>query len=208
MAASDRDITQYLPDERDARIENPYLGEVLALAASPGSELAACRAELISRYAFPIPTADILDALLAHAPIVEIGAGSGYWAWCLSQLGASVVAYDTLVPGEGSEWDPFSRNAWFDDTWFGVIEGDESAAARHPDRSLFLCWPPFHVPMASRALAHYRDAGGRTLLYIGNPASSGDAPFHEALGRLAAVAVHRLWSWPGTDEALHIYALQ
>ena len=129
-----------------------------------------------------------------RSPIVEIGAGSGYWAMCLSQLGADVIAYDRHPPEEGTPWwEP--ANPWFEREWFQVREGDAECARHHPDRSLLLCWPPPGNPMAAAALSMYRDAGGHTLIYIGDRASSGDHEFHSVLGEMSAIVNRRLWGW-------------
>ena len=39
-----------------------------------------------------------LRTILAYSPLVEIGAGTGYWARLLRQLGADIVCYDAVPP--------------------------------------------------------------------------------------------------------------
>jgi hypothetical protein len=41
-----------------------------------------------------------LAAIARYAPIVEMGAGTGYWARCLRERGIDAVAYDEL----GEQW--------------------------------------------------------------------------------------------------------
>lgn len=156
--AEGHDITSYLPGPGDAA-GNPYLEEVLALvrAERRGGRAALLRAldekraELICRYAFSIPTPDIVREIAGHSPLVEIGAGSGYWARCLKAAGADIIAYDTRPPGDEIPWDPRGGNRWFEEEWFNVTEGDAFMAGRFPERSLFLCWPPIHDAMAMEA---------------------------------------------------------
>ena len=208
------DVTCYLPVPGDTD-GNPYLGEVMSLiraARRDGREalvraLGEKRSELISRYAFSIPTPDIVREIARLSPLVEIGAGSGYWARCLRAAGADIVAYDTRPPGEGLPFDPAGGNPWFEEEWFNVTEGDAAMAGRYPERSLFLCWPPIHDAMAMDALSGYRAAGGKKLVYIGSPGSSGDEAFHRELATLTVERSARLWSWPGIDEMLVIYDL-
>ena len=52
------------------------------------------RQQLVRRYAYGIPTTEALDAVAAAAPsgIVEVGAGTGYWARLLHDRGVEVVA--------------------------------------------------------------------------------------------------------------------
>ncbi len=208
-------ISRYVPSEDDRKIENPYLFEVLGLVKeitargshSPEEELYAHRGGLVSKYAFSIPTMDILGVVARRSPIVEIGAGSGYWAMCLNQLGADVIAYDRHPPEEGTPWwEP--SNPWFEREWFQVREGDEKCARHHPDRSLLLCWPPPGDPMAAAALSMYREAGGHTLIFIGDRGSSGDREFHSLLGMLSQLVNRRLWGWWGVEDFLEIYAVR
>jgi hypothetical protein len=112
------------------------------------------RHELTGRYAWAIPTDEALDAIAAWSPVVEIGAGTGYWAALLAARGADIVAYDEK-PG---------KNDWCDAPCYAPVAiGTEAAVHLHEDRTLFLCWPPM-TGMAARALEFYR---GRRLVYIG-----------------------------------------
>ncbi|MBN2282266.1 MAG: hypothetical protein JXO48_00070 [Deltaproteobacteria bacterium] len=71
-------------------------------------------------------------------------------------------------------------------------------------KQVFLCWPPPEIPMAYRALQFYRDAGGRNIIYVGDPRSSGDEAFHALLDELPLVERRRLCTWPGVEEYLVI----
>lgn len=213
MPGKNFSIIDYHPLPEDGRIYNPYLREVKELIESlrqgGGHDIAASllerRAALVSKYAFSIPTAASLDIIAAHSPLVEIGAGTGYWAMCLTELGADIIAYDARVPGEGSPWDPAAGNPWHDDTWFPVEEGDETAAAFHPDRTLFLCWPPPENPMAINAFAAYLRAGGRKLIFAGSVLSSGDASFHRLRTAMARTEQIILPGWPYVAEILSVH---
>lgn len=210
-----RDITRFTARDREKRIDNPYLEEVLDLVARNGNmkrgDLIAglndARTEYICRYAFSIPTIDVIEAIAAHSPLVEIGAGGGYWARCLREAGADIIAYDRRPPGEESPWDWRDGNQWFDDTWFHVQEGDETMAGRYPERSLFLCWPPVFDPMAANALRLYREAGGKTLIFIGSRGSTADDDFFRLLEQLKLIRSVRLLSWPGIEDWMWIYDL-
>ena len=111
------------------------------------------RRELVEKYAWAIPCPASIDWLSKFGPIVEVGAGNGYWAYEISRAGGDIIAYDKVVAAK---------------CWHPVIEMDAAeAAALHPDRALFLCWPPYNDSMATRAAKSYIEAGGETILYIG-----------------------------------------
>ena len=58
------------------------------------------RRELIAKYGFAVPTNEALDAVGRCSPsgVVEVGAGTGYWAHLLQQRGVDVAAFD-IEPG-------------------------------------------------------------------------------------------------------------
>ncbi len=118
------------------------------------------RDRLVSTYAWAVPNAAALAAIAARGPVVEIGAGLGYWARLLAGAGANIVAYDTLLPG-----DPDWHQNWTRETsYVPIARGGPERAAEHPDRALFLCWPPYWERLARDALAAYR---GDTVCFIG-----------------------------------------
>lgn len=212
--AEERDITTYVPADRDMTMRNPYLEEVLSLIGDcgrgredPVRVLSEKRADLVARYAFSIPTIGILDEIARYSPLVEIGAGSGYWSMCLAGAGADIIAYDCRPPGEEPPWDWQGANSWHEDTWFRVNEGDETMAGRYPERTLLICWPPINDPMAASALRHYREAGGKTLIWIESPGASADEEFRRQTETLRLIRSVRLWSWPGFNERMMIYDL-
>jgi hypothetical protein len=196
---------------------NPYMDEIHELIESARTRgddvsdtLIRARTSLVEKYAFSVPDARTVGALARRGPLVEIGAGSGYWAWCLAQAGADIVAYDIAPPEDELPWPHGSfekGNYWFEDEWHRVLEGGPEAAARHADRTLFLCWPPLDSPMALDALIAYRGAGGGTLAYLGSPRSSADERFHELRVTLKCVERIEPWRWPGIEDVLEIYTL-
>jgi len=121
---------------------------------------------LVEHYAWAVPSQYALREILTHGEkIVEVGAGKGYWAQCLRELGGRVTAYDIDVPEE---------------TWGTVLPGDTDSVRAHPDATLFLCWPPYNTSMARDVLRAYT---GDTVAYVGEGwhGCTADDEFHDAL---------------------------
>ena len=132
---------------------------------------------LTKRYSWAIPSpGDIawLTRVLSRRGLVEIGAGSGYWAWQARQAGIDVVAYEPTAP---------SANAYTDGTEYSFLRRDGHTAVRHhPDRALLLCWPSHNEPWAAGALRAYT---GGLVVYIGQPRGGhcADDEFFRSLDR-------------------------
>lgn len=205
-------LFSYSPIKDDFLIENPYLHEMIALKKQHNnfelSDIYCLREEMISKYAFSIPTIDVLRLITDYSPLIELGAGNGYWAWCLNQLGADIICFDLHPPQEALPWPWGSwedENIWFDSEWYPVNGGDEKVVQHHGTRTLLLCWPVFHTPMASTTLDFYLLSGGTSLIYIGDNKSCGDVRFHEMLGDKSPVIEKKLPGWPGIDDYVRIF---
>ncbi len=156
----------------------------------------------IHKYAFAIPTPNILEKIVKYSPIIELGAGRGYWAWVLQQMGAEVVAFDTSPPDNKQ-----LKNGYFKGgkTWTKVEQGDHSVIKEYPGRSLFICWPPYDNSMAHLCLKAYR---GNTVIYIGEGGggcTANDA-FHKNLDdHWDLIENECLAQWVGIHDSLYIY---
>jgi hypothetical protein len=158
------------------------------------------RRDMVERFAWAIPSDKAITAIAKLSPIVEIGAGRGYWAYLLRKAGADVVAYDLYPHGHPEWWRPNGDGG----AWTEILRGGAIAASRHPDRTLLLVWPPM-TPMAADALRAYR---GSTVAYVGEGRSgcTGDDAFHRALDReWQEVRTVSLPNWDGIHDDLTIY---
>lgn len=96
--------------------------------------LARLRWEGVELFSFAIPTEEVVAHLASLSPILEIGAGTGYWAHELRLAGADVVATDP---------DPYSccraadRGVWEKP----VVMTAGEAVLLHPDRNILVVWP-------------------------------------------------------------------
>lgn len=156
------------------------------------------RSNLTNYYAHAVPTEQALAMMGRLGPIVEIGAGSGYWSALLRARGTEVKAYDAWL---GSTYAP-------EITWSPVLTGDAKTAALHPDHTLFLCWPSGSNGAAYDALSNYK---GKRLLYVGEMDSDimADDRFFSALKRdwkmTGRVAVPSLQPTGTFDHALFAF---
>jgi hypothetical protein len=143
------------------------------------------RSNLTYTFAWAIPSpGDILflATCLAGRPVIEIGAGTGYWAWQMSQALIDVVAFDSFEWREGNRMSAIQYHP--------VHQGSIEQIPLHPNRVLMLCWPTYDDPFAADALDAYQ---GDTLIYVGEPSGgcTGDDRFDEMLSRY----------WEGTHRS-------
>jgi hypothetical protein len=156
--------------------------------AEGSARLAFAQMLLQEIYAYAIPSPDTLDwvsRFCGGCPVVELGAGRGYWAAQLTSVGMSVEAYDFEPPGT-MENVSFPSAAGQADVWHEVGDLDEFSkrASGRSDHVLLLCWPPgWGNAMASQALAEFEESGGERLIFMGEPqgGKTGDDAFFEAL---------------------------
>jgi hypothetical protein len=192
-------------------LENPYLKifltdplepifENLHLDPMPWERMQrwvpfARRKVLVKQYAWAVPNDAAIKTCVQYSPLVEIGAGTGYWASVITKHGGDVVCYDKA---------PY-KNTWADGEHFLVTRGGPNRVRKHRDRTLFLCWPPLHDPMAYDALRAYR---GRFVLYVGEGGSgcTGDKRFHRLLEKyFDEIAVVDIPQYGGIHDTLMVF---
>lgn len=156
------------------------------------------RRVLVVKYAWAIPTVEVIRQLAEIAPrMVEIGAGTGYWATMLACAKVDIIAYDKAARGDNFYG---HRPTWFDVKSGGVVE-----AAHHSDRALLLCWPPYAKPMAYLAAKCYK---GDTLIYIGEGGygCTADESFHDLLEREWTLDQELVIpQWSGIHDSVYVY---
>lgn len=131
---------------------------------------------------FAIPNDAALEAIASVAPLIECGAGTGYWSALLQSRGVDCLAYDSQPPT------PSFNNGFFDATYTEVKQGDGgelfAARAELAQRTLLLVWPNNPDPVDNthllrpgesqlqplwdaRSLGAFIAAGGATVVYVG-----------------------------------------
>jgi hypothetical protein len=151
------------------------------------------RKDCTRKYSFAIPDEDALKLIAKYSPILEMGAGSGYWAYLLQKEGVDVIAYDN------SSWE-------WETKWTSIRHGDPTTLKdMHEDRTLMLCWPNYAEPFAYDCLKNYK---GRYFIYIGEGPGgcTGDDDFHEYLeNNFSEVDFYKIPQWFGIHDFLWVY---
>ena len=154
---------------------------------------------LAQRYAYVFPSDSTLATLAGLGPLVEIGAGTGYWAYRLRSIGADIVAFDQAPPG-GERTNRYHSPTRL---WTRVEQGDQSVLSGYADRALFLCWPPLFSSLGD-CLTYYC---GDTVAYIGDWGYRTARLDHlqESFTKVAAAPVRALDPCPEVPPQLTIW---
>ena len=154
---------------------------------------------LAQRYAYVFPSDSTLAMLAGLAPLVEIGAGTGYWAHRLRAIGVDIIAFDQ-APVDGDRTNRYHSRTR---PWTHIEQGDQSVLSGYADRALFLCWPPLFSSLGD-CLTYYR---GDTLAYIGDGGyrTARLDNLEEAFTKVATAPVRALDPYPGVRPQLTIW---
>jgi hypothetical protein len=124
------------------------------------------REEFIKRYGFAILTREAIEAIRPYGPLLEIGAGSGYWAYELTNYGIDVIATDNLTENFGwfREGKTTKQERW--KKHYIEIEKLEAvdAVRKYPNRNLLIVWPSYGGSWAADALEVFT---GQVVVYMG-----------------------------------------
>jgi hypothetical protein len=199
------DIVAPLVNERD--------GRRVANGGKPdgSARLAYGQMVLQAVYAYAIPSPETLQWVTEFCvgrPVLELGAGRGYWAAQLARSGLKVAAYDSEPPdaAENASFPPATGQR---DVWHPVdaVRDLAEPIADHPDSVLFLCWPPgWGSSMGVEALTEFARAGGDRLIFLGQPRGGMNATdaFFDLLAdewRLESEDVRHVSWWNAPDVA-------
>jgi hypothetical protein len=182
-------------------VERPEY-DTLGLPSYSGGAYSA-RRELVKCYAWAVPDDGALDAIATlEIPVVEIGAGLGYWRSLLAARGVRGLAFDR-EPGQ---------NFWCEGTPFTEVYPGDHRALEHFARwhkgshALMLCWPPMS-DMAAECVKAFQ---GDTLIYVGEDEGgcTADDDFFELVREGTPwenVATIDIPQWPGVHDRLWIW---
>jgi hypothetical protein len=114
-------------------------------------------------FAYAIPNDVAIRRLVSAGPLLEVGAGLGYWARLIRDGGGDILAVDRDWSA-GSDKPGFNPENRFhgegNEAWTQVVLVDDCVATvrDHPERTLFLCWPPWGNPDAPEPADGWFDA--------------------------------------------------
>lgn len=157
------------------------------------SEHSKRRHSFTARMSWAIPSLDAIQAIaefVGQDSVLEIGAGSGLWAYLLHDAGLEVIATDN-----------HSRNDTAQGIWYHTERIKHTTAIRHYPTCnvLMLCWPNYNDHMASASLHAFK---GSKVVYIGEGEGgcTGDKNFHKALQRDFTHTLVEIPQWPGLHD--------
>ncbi len=192
--------------------ETPSVGGLGRYRTGPGGALdvdrwareTPKRTDYVKRYSWTITDPETVAFVAEHSQgrLVDPMAGTGYWAWMLTQAGVDVIAYDINPPALDRDANPWHRNV---EAHLTVSEADaKDSAALHHDRTLLLSWPPYGFN-ACPILDAYK---GDRVIYIGEDEGGccGDDPMFEAFQcDWTRVAERVPVQWDGMHDIVHVY---
>jgi hypothetical protein len=162
-------------------------------------DLRLARKAFVRDWGFSVPCAEAVAVLCRLGPIVEVGAGSGYWTALLQAAGHDVIATD-LGAGESPYGFAVARHAQVEQ--LAALD----AVRKYPDRDLFCSWPSEGEPWMAEAIGAMA-AGLRLALILDDRGTmTGDESLRGVLaatcGLLETVTIPQ---FPGVCDRLHVY---
>lgn len=161
---------------------------------------------LLEKYAWGIPDQCALNILAEFSPLVEIGAGKGYWASLLRSMGVSIRSYDRFIYPEKVRWAP-------------VLRGGPSVLqhASNQGRNLFISYPDEDQELLDACLQKFT---GEYIIHVGELlttgtfAGGGQTPFGRTTSSAAQIHLmqhfhcllaHRLPNFPFGNDFITVW---
>ena len=118
----------------------------------------------MEKYAWAIPDERALRICAHYAPLVEMGAGCGYWCRLLRERGVTMTAYDKDVDDNakaaGVSASPFTK----------VEKGGPEVLSMFPNATLLLIYPDDYETgdeELTLSMASYQHFQGDTIIHVG-----------------------------------------
>lgn len=138
------------------------------------------KTDILQFYPAYLPTDEAIQYLCSESPLLEIGAGAGYWTHVVNQNGGECLATDISPRGlEGHEYPIVTRdeydenNSYTEIEWSNVKETDHTCVESYPDRTVLLCHPPGATQFTVELLTLLQDS--QRLVFVGEWYPGADA---------------------------------
>ena len=123
------------------------------------------------KYSWSIPSPAAVNKIKEHLPIIEVGAGTGYWAHCLEKAGVNTSdlhCFDcsTTWLSHLNQYQDGSTCAVENSFYSALQQGPPEVVSSHSDKTLLLMWPDFMGlgDFGHQALLQY---SGNTIITVG-----------------------------------------
>ncbi len=165
-------------------------------------QLQMARDVFVRLYGFSVPCAEAVEAIKAIGqPVLEVGAGTGYWSALLAAAGLDVVATDAAEPGAINGY-RFTTGRCHQ-----VLQHTaRDALLAYPRRTVLCSWPCYREPWLSQAIRIMRP--GQHLVLIGEGAggcTGTECLFHQLAADFDEVAHVAIPQWPGLNDRLTVH---
>ena len=126
------------------------------------------KVNLRNAHAWSVPTEKALKLIASYAPLLELGAGTGYWASQLMEYATDLLVFDEKhFQSSFNDQTQISEGQEISARYFcQVQQGGPEIANKYADRTLLLMWPDYmgYGAYGLQCLQHYQ---GNTLILIG-----------------------------------------
>lgn len=151
------------------------------------------RKDLTEKYSWAIPNNLSIRFLADESniePIIEIGAGNGYWAHKVQEQGGEIIPIDIKR---------------YDNTWTDVIIASYDSLNESRVNRILLCWPPANSSMAIDSVKHLKP----TYIYfvgVKNSSITGNIDFYNYIDtQFREVKTINIPSWSNNNVKLTKY---
>lgn len=158
------------------------------------------REEWVRHIGYGMPCAEAIT-MLAQAPLVEIGAGTGFWSALIRNAGGDIVATDRIANGRPNRYGQLIGR------YHPIIQMNGArAVSRHPERDVLCVWPSYMERWAAHALKRVKP--GRCVHMVGEGwggATGNDWMFRLLQEQFIEMQDMPLPRWRGINDHLTTY---
>lgn len=150
------------------------------------------------RFGYAVPCREVIDEISKYGPLLELGAGNGFWTFWLRKKGCDVIATDI------GEENPYTKNRWIDD----LVQLDAATAMNtFPSRNILIVWPHFTAGWPVEVLRQVKPS--QIVCYVGEGPFGCCAPpsFFIEMDRCGfrMLDIYASPAWPMVTDYLAIY---